>query len=96
MRAFFTFSRTRSTEGYGQSTSTLAAPVISARSNDEFPRKHQPRITVLKNFGKLLKVIEITPELEQAAWRDVEGYSDKDFSFTDCISCVVLQLFELT
>ena len=45
MRAFFTFPPTWSTEGHGWSTSTLEAPVISARSNDEFPPKQEPRIT---------------------------------------------------
>ena len=40
--------------------------------------------------GKLLKVIHITPEIEQAAWRIFERYSDKDFSFTDCTSFVVM------
>jgi len=46
-------------------------------------------------FGKLLKVIHITSELEQAAWRIFDRYSDKDFSFTDCTSFVVIQLLEL-
>lgn len=46
--------------------------------------------------GKLLKVIHITPELEQTAWRIFQRYSDKDFSFTDCTSFIVMQLLELT
>ncbi len=46
--------------------------------------------------GKFLKVIHITSELEQAAWRIFERYSDKDFSFTDCTSFAVMQLLELT
>jgi predicted nucleic acid-binding protein len=46
--------------------------------------------------GKLLKVIHITPELEDAAWRIFERYSDKDFSFTDCTSFAVMQLLGLT
>ena len=46
--------------------------------------------------GKLLKVVHITPELERAAWRIFERYSDKDFSFTDCTSFAVMQLLELT
>lgn len=46
--------------------------------------------------GKFLKVIHITSELEQAAWRIFEQYSDKDFSFTDCTSFAVMQLLELT
>jgi len=44
----------------------------------------------------LLKVIHITPELEQAAWRIFQRYSDKDFSFTDCTSFTVMQLLEIT
>jgi predicted nucleic acid-binding protein len=44
--------------------------------------------------GQLLKVIHILPELEQAAWRIFERYSDKDFSFTDCTSFAVMQLLK--
>jgi len=47
-------------------------------------------------IGKLLKVIHITPEIEQPAWRIFERYSDKDFSFTDCTSFVVMQSLKLT
>jgi predicted nucleic acid-binding protein len=46
--------------------------------------------------GKLLKVIYITPEIEQAAWRIFEKYSDKNFSFTDCTSFVVMQSLKVT
>ena len=46
--------------------------------------------------GRLLKVIHITRDLEQAAWRIFEHYSDKDFSFTDCTSFVVMELLGLT
>jgi len=43
----------------------------------------------------LLNIIHITPEIEQSAWRIFERYSDKDFSFTDCTSFVVMQLLEI-
>jgi predicted nucleic acid-binding protein len=50
----------------------------------------------LLKTGKLLKVIHITPEIGQAAWRIFERYSDKDFSFTDCTSFIVMPLLEIT
>ena len=43
----------------------------------------------------LLDIIHITPEIEQSAWRIFERYSDKDFSFTDCTSFVIMQLLEI-
>ena len=46
--------------------------------------------------GNLLKVIHITPKLEQMAWGIFEQYLDKSFSFTDCTSFVVMQLLGLT
>jgi len=46
--------------------------------------------------GKLLEVIYITYEIEQTTWRLFERYSDKDFSFTDCTSFVVMQLLGLS
>ena len=62
---------------------------------------HQASVELHQRVGqlvadKLLKVIHITPELEQAAWRVFQRYSDKDFSFTDCTSFTVMQLLELT
>jgi len=41
--------------------------------------------------GRLLRVVHVTQELEQTAWRIFERYSDKYFSFTDCTSFVVMQ-----
>jgi len=41
---------------------------------------------------RLLKVIYVTNELEQAAWKIFERYSDKNFSFTDCTSFVTMQI----
>jgi predicted nucleic acid-binding protein len=46
--------------------------------------------------GRLLKVVHITPEFEQAAWSIFERYSDKYFSFTGCTSFVVMQLLGIT
>jgi predicted nucleic acid-binding protein len=42
-----------------------------------------------------LDIIHITPEIEQSAWRIFERYLDKDFSFTDCTSFVIMQLLEI-
>ncbi len=46
--------------------------------------------------GRLLRVVSVTPEIEQSAWDIFERYSDKDFSFTDCVSFAVMQALELT
>jgi len=42
-----------------------------------------------------VRVIYITREIENKSWELFKKYSDKEFSFTDCTSFVILQgLFE--
>lgn len=72
-------------------TYTLVRFRIHHRASVELYQKIEQLV-----IGKLLKVIHITPELEQAAWRIFEQYSDKGVSFTDCTSFAVMQLLELT
>lgn len=38
----------------------------------------------------------ITEEIEEQAWKLFKQYSDKDFSFTDCTSFVVMQQLGLS
>ena len=45
--------------------------------------------------GRLLRVISVTPEIELAAWNVFKRYSDKDFSFIDCVSFAVMQALEV-
>ncbi len=53
------------------------------------------------NFGERIqntenvRIIYITREIENKSWELFKKYSDKEFSFTDCTSFVILQgLFE--
>lgn len=38
-----------------------------------------------------IQIVQIDPTIQQAAWRIFERYGDKDFSFTDCTSFVVME-----
>jgi predicted nucleic acid-binding protein len=55
---------------------------------------HQKIELLISN--RSLKVVYINPEIEKVAWKIFEKYSDKDFSFTDCTSFVVMQMLKLT
>lgn len=46
--------------------------------------------------SQLVTIIHISPELETAAWQLFKQYADKDFSFTDCTSFVVMRQFGMT
>jgi hypothetical protein len=43
-----------------------------------------------------MHIVHITEELEEEAWKLFKQYTDKDFSFTDCTSFVVMRQFNLT
>lgn len=45
--------------------------------------------------ARTVQIIHITPEIEEEAWALFKQYSDKDFSFTDCTSFVVMRRFGL-
>jgi len=48
-------------------------------------------------FGESIKessvaqVIQVDEEIQEEAWKIVKNYDDKDFSFTDCTSFVVMK-----
>jgi len=67
-------------------TYTLIRTRVYHRAAVEFHRKLQTMID-----GKLVEVIHVTPEIEQDAWMLFERYADKEFSFTDCTSFVVMK-----
>lgn len=45
--------------------------------------------------AKTVRVIHVTEEIEDQAWDLFKQYSDKDFSFTDCTSFVVMRQLNL-
>jgi predicted nucleic acid-binding protein len=47
-------------------------------------------------LSKLVSVIHISREIEDRAWKVFTRYSDKDFSFTDCTSFIVMKQLRLT
>lgn len=46
--------------------------------------------------SKVVKTVSITRELWQKAWEMFKRYDDKEFSFTDCTSFVVMKEMQLT
>lgn len=46
--------------------------------------------------GQLARIIYITRADQQAAWQLFKRYSDKEFSFTDCTSFVIMERLGLT
>lgn len=43
----------------------------------------------------ILKIIHVSEEIEEHAWVLFKGHKDKDYSFTDCTSFVVMQKFRI-
>jgi len=54
---------------------------------------HRAAVTFGENIkrSKILRIIRITPETENTAWKIFKKYSDKDFSFTDCTSFALME-----
>ena len=46
--------------------------------------------------SKVIDVVHVDDEIEDKAWDIFKSYADKDFSFTDCTSFVIMQLLDLT
>ncbi|MDI6735545.1 MAG: type II toxin-antitoxin system VapC family toxin [bacterium] len=46
--------------------------------------------------SKTLKIIHITQELEEKGWELFVKYKDKEFSFTDCVSFVLMEKYNTT
>lgn len=64
--------------------------LIQARLHKQAAIDFGEEIRVSKETG-VLKIIHISEEIEKEAWKIFKNYKDKDFSFTDCISFVVMQ-----
>ena len=64
--------------------------LIQARVHKQAAIDFGEEIRVSKETG-VLKIIHISEEIEEEAWRIFKTYKDKDFSFTDCTSFVVMQ-----
>ena len=41
--------------------------------------------------SKILRILRVTLETENTAWKIFKKYSDKDFSFTDCTSFALME-----
>jgi predicted nucleic acid-binding protein len=63
--------------------------------SDIFPNAIQfgKEIKTLSEEG-IIQIVQIAEDIQTEAWKIFESYSDKDFSFTDCTSFVVCNLFE--
>jgi len=46
--------------------------------------------------ARTVQVIGVTGDMEEEAWQIFKQYADKDFSFTDCTSFVVMRQLSLT
>ena len=53
--------------------------------------KNSIKIGELIRNSKILKVIWIDPSIETLAWNLFCNYSDKNFSFTDCMSFIIMK-----
>jgi hypothetical protein len=47
---------------------------------------HQSAVAFEENVkgSKILRILRVTPEIENKAWNIFKKYNDKEFSFTDC------------
>ncbi len=46
--------------------------------------------------AQTVHILRISEDMEEAAWNIFRHYSDKEFSFTDCTSFVIMQRLNLT
>lgn len=46
--------------------------------------------------SKTIRIIHITQELEEKGWELFVKYKDKNFSFTDCVSFVLMERYNTT
>jgi len=54
---------------------------------------HQSAVAFEENVkrSKILRILRVTPEIENKAWNIFKKYNDKDFSFTDCTSFALME-----
>lgn len=64
-------------------TLTLIRFRLSIKASIDFSKKIRK--------SKVVKIVQVSREIEEKAWDIFERYDDKDFSFTDCVSFVVMR-----
>lgn len=54
---------------------------------------HQAAVTFGENIkrSKILRILRVTPTIENNAWKIFKKCGDKDFSFTDCTSFAIME-----
>ena len=58
---------------------------------------HNTAVSFRENLYKsnVLEVVQVTPAIEDEAFRIFKHYNDKDFSFTDCVSFAAMKAKKL-
>lgn len=86
-RDFFTPDRLRELRMRLVTTNYVFAEVYSY-----FCRDHAAAVAVGRAMreSKMLRLVHADPADEEAAWQLAQKYQDKDFSFVDCVSFVVM------
>jgi len=54
---------------------------------------HQAAVAFGENLrrSKILRILRVSPTIEENAWKIFKKFSDKDFSFTDCTSFALME-----
>lgn len=86
-KGFFTPDRLRELKVQPVTTNFIFSEVYSY-----FCRTHADAVTVGTSIreSKVLRYIHADPADEEAAWQLAQKYQDKDFSFVDCLSFVIM------
>ncbi len=66
---------------------TLVRFRISIKASVDFSRKIRK--------SEIVKIVRVSEDIEEKALDLFEKYDDKDFSFTDCVSFVVMWMMEI-
>lgn len=58
-----------------------------------FKLGHQAAVAFGENLrrSKIVRILRVTPTIEDNAWKIFKQYGDKDFSFTDCTSFALME-----
>jgi len=54
---------------------------------------HQAAVTLGETIkqSKVIRILRVTAPIEEKSWEIFKKYADKDFSFTDCTSFVIME-----